>query len=140
MALCFGWIDAVRRSDDERHFLQRYTPRSARSTWSQINRDKVLRYIAEGRMQPAGLAEIERAQRDGRWDAAYAPVSRLQVPADLQQALDAVPGTQAFLERLDSRNRYAILLRTHMAKRADTRARRIANFVAMLARGEKIYP
>ena len=140
VALCYGWIDGQRKSEDERHFLQRFTPRTARSTWSKINRDKALRLIEEGRMQPAGLAEVERARADGRWEAAYDAQSVATVPPDLQAALDANPKAAAFFAKLDSRNRYAVLFRTQGAKKPETRARRIGQFVEMLAKGEKLYP
>jgi uncharacterized protein YdeI (YjbR/CyaY-like superfamily) len=140
IALCFGWIDGQRKSDDEQYFLQRFTPRTARSTWSKINRDKVLKLIDEGRMQPAGLAEIERARADGRWDAAYDAQSVATVPPDLQAALDANKKAAKFFATLDSRNRFAVLFRTQGAKKPETRARRIEKFVEMLAKGEKIYP
>lgn len=140
IALCHGWIDGQRKSDGERHFLQRFTPRTARSTWSKINRDKALQLIEEGRMQPAGLSEVERAKADGRWDGAYDAQSAATVPPDLQAALDANRKAAKFFATLDSRNRYAVLFRTQGAKKPETRARRIAQFVAMLAKGEKIYP
>lgn len=140
VALCFGWIDGQRGRLDDEWFLQRFTPRRARSRWSQINRDKVERLIADGRMRPAGLSEVERAQQDGRWDAAYASQSTIEVPADLRQALDANPAAREFFATLDSANRYAVLYRVHDAKRAETRTRRIEKFVAMLARGEKLHP
>lgn len=139
-ALCFGWIDARREALDGRYFLQRFTPRRSRSRWSRINRDKVKRLMAEGRMRPAGLAEVERAKADGRWDAAYAGQSTSTVPDDLQRELDARPDAKAFFEQLSSQNRYAILYRLQDAKRPETRARRLAKFVAMLEAGEKIYP
>ena len=140
VALCYGWIDGQRKSDDAQYFLQRFTPRTPRSTWSQINRAKALKLIDEGRMQPAGLAEVERARADGRWDAAYEAASTATVPPDLQAALDANRQAAAFFAKLDSRNRFAILFRTQGAKKAETRARRIAQFVQMLAKGEKIHP
>jgi uncharacterized protein YdeI (YjbR/CyaY-like superfamily) len=140
VALCYGWIDGQRKGDGDQHFLQRFTPRTARSTWSKINRDKVLKLIDDGRMQPAGLAEIERARADGRWDAAYDAQSVATVPPDLQAALDANRKAKAFFATLDSRNRFAILFRTQGAKKPETRARRIAQFVEMLAKGEKVYP
>ncbi|RIX84259.1 YdeI/OmpD-associated family protein [Acidovorax cavernicola] len=140
IALCFGWIDGQRKSQDAQFFLQRFTPRTARSTWSKINRDKVLKLIDEGRMQAGGLAEMERARADGRWDAAYDAASVATVPPDLQAALDANRKAKAFFATLDSRNRFAILFRTQGAKKPETRARRIAQFVDMLARGEKIHP
>jgi uncharacterized protein YdeI (YjbR/CyaY-like superfamily) len=139
-ALCFGWIDARRQSLDERWFLQRFTPRRARSPWSRINRDHAERLIAESRMRPAGLAEVERAKADGRWDAAYEGQARMTVPDDLSRELDARPEAKAFFEGLDSRNRYAILYRLQEAKKPETRARRLAKFVAMLEAGEKIHP
>ncbi|MCR6479865.1 YdeI/OmpD-associated family protein [Variovorax sp. ZS18.2.2] len=140
IALCFGWIDGQRKSDGEQYFLQRFTPRTARSTWSKINRDKALKLIDEARMQPAGLAEVERAKADGRWDAAYDAASVATVPPDLQAALDANKKAAKFFATLDARNRYAVLFRTQGAKKVETRARRIAQFVAMLAKGEKVYP
>ena len=139
-ALCWGWIDGQRRSDDAQYFQQRFTPRTRRSIWSQINRAKVLKLIEEGRMQPAGHAEIERAKTDGRWDAAYEGVSAATVPPDLQAALDANRKAAKFFATLDSRNRFAVLFRTQSAKKPETRARRIAQFVEMLAKGEKIHP
>ena len=140
VALCYGWIDGQGRSLDEHYWLQRFTPRRPRSKWSQVNTRKVEALIAAGRMQPAGLREIERAKADGRWDAAYAPPSTATVPDDLQQALDANPEAQAFFKTLDSRNRYAILHRIHDAKRPATRAKRIADFVQMLSENRKVYP
>ncbi len=139
VALCFGWIDGQRGRFDDDWFIQRFTPRRTRSRWSQINRDKAERLIADGRMRPAGLQEVERAKQDGRWEAAYASPSKIEVPADLQQALDANPSAKDFFAKLDSANRYAVLYRIHDAKRAETRTRRIEKFVAMLARGEKIH-
>jgi uncharacterized protein YdeI (YjbR/CyaY-like superfamily) len=139
IALCFGWIDARREALDERYFLQRFTPRRARSNWSRINRDKAERFIAAGRMRPAGLAEVERARADGRWEAAYEGQRTSTVPEDLQRELDARPRAKAFFEQLDSQNRYAILYRLQDAKRPETRARRLAKFVAMLEAGEKIH-
>jgi len=139
-ALCWGWIDGQRKGDGELYFLQRFTPRTPRSTWSKINRDKALKLIDEGRMQPAGLAEVERARADGRWDAAYDAQSIATVPPDLQAALDANRKAAAFFAKLDSRNRYAVLFRTQGAKKPETRAKRIAQFVEMLAKGEKIHP
>jgi uncharacterized protein YdeI (YjbR/CyaY-like superfamily) len=140
IALCYGWIDGQRKSFDDQWFLQRFTPRRARSNWSKVNRGKVDQLIAEGRMQPAGLAEIERAKADGRWDAAYDAQSTATVPDDLQRELDANPAAAAFFATLNSQNRYAILHRIQDAKRPETRVRRIAKFVAMLNEGTKIYP
>jgi uncharacterized protein YdeI (YjbR/CyaY-like superfamily) len=140
VAICFGWIDGQTARFDERYFLQHFTPRRKRSKWSQVNRDKALRLIGGGRMAPAGLDEVQRAQADGRWDAAYAPPSQITVPDDLQQALDRDAAARRFFGQLDSQNRYAILYRVHDAKRPETRARRIEKFVAMLAAGEKPHP
>jgi uncharacterized protein YdeI (YjbR/CyaY-like superfamily) len=139
VALCFGWIDAIRKAYDSQFFIQRWTPRRARSIWSKINKERALRYIEQGIMQPSGLAEVERAQEDGRWDAAYDSVKEAQVPPDLQAAFDAHPGAEAFFKTVSSQNRYAVLFRIQTAKKAETRARRIAQFAEMLARGETIY-
>ena len=137
-ALCYGWIDGQAASFDEPWFLTRFTPRRRRSLWSDINREHVRRLTEEGRMQPAGIAQVEAAKADGRWDAAYAPPSRAEVPADLQAALDADPAAKTFFATLTGMNRYAVLYRIQTAKKAETRARRIEQFVAMLARGETI--
>ena len=139
IALCFGWIDGRRNALDDRFFLQRFGPRRSRSRWSKINRDKAQALIAAGRMRPAGLAEVERAKADGRWDAAYAGQRAMTVPEDLQRELDARPQAAAFFAGLSSQNRYAILYRLHDAKRPETRARRLEKFVAMLEAGETIY-
>ena len=138
-ALCFGWIDGRRDALDEQYFLQRFTPRRARSRWSQINRDKAEALIKAGRMRPAGLAEVERAKADGRWAAAYGGQRAMAVPDDLQRELDARPQAAAFFAQLSSQNRYAILYRLHDAKRPETRARRLEKFVAMLEAGETIH-
>jgi uncharacterized protein YdeI (YjbR/CyaY-like superfamily) len=139
-ALCQGWIDGQVRRFDERTFEQRFTPRRARSAWSKRNVAIVERLTADGRMGAAGLAAVERAKQDGRWEVAYAGQASMEVPVDLAAALEAEPAALAMFELLTSQNRYAILLRTTQAKRADTRARRIERFVAMLARGETPYP
>lgn len=139
-ALCFGWIDGQKKGLDAHHWLQRFTPRRARSMWSKVNRAKALALIEQGRMQPAGLREVQRAQADGRWDDAYDSAKTAAVPADLQAALDAHPGARAFFDTLDAANRYAVLWRVQTAKKAETRARRIAQFAAMLARREKLHP
>jgi uncharacterized protein YdeI (YjbR/CyaY-like superfamily) len=139
-ALCFGWIDGRRQALDERHFLQRFTPRRARSRWSRINRDKAELLLAAGRMRPAGLSEVQRARSDGRWEAAYDGQKAIAIPDDLQRELDARPEANAFFAGLTSQNRYAILYRLQDAKRPETRARRLEKFVAMLEAGEKIYP
>jgi uncharacterized protein YdeI (YjbR/CyaY-like superfamily) len=139
-ALCFGWIDGQTARRDEVTYRQRFTPRRARSSWSRRNVGIVERLIHEGRMNPAGQAQVERAQADGRWAAAYAGTASIEVPADLAEALAANPKAQAMFEILTSQNRYAVLYRIGNLKRAETRAKRIAEYVAMLARGETIYP
>jgi uncharacterized protein YdeI (YjbR/CyaY-like superfamily) len=139
-ALCFGWIDGQARSVDDASYVQRFTPRRARSIWSQRNREFATALIEAGRMQPAGLREVERAQADGRWEAAYDAPSTATVPEDLQRALDASPEAAAFFATLNGQNRYAILHRIQTAKRPETRARRIERFVAMLEKGETLYP
>jgi len=138
-ALCFGWIDGQRKSFDETYFLQKYTPRRARSKWSKRNVGLVAKLIESGEMQAAGFAEIERAKGDGRWDAAYDSPANMQVPPDLQAELDARPVAAANFEQLNSSNRYSILYRLHDAKKPETRARRLEQFVAMLERGETLY-
>jgi uncharacterized protein YdeI (YjbR/CyaY-like superfamily) len=140
VALCYGWIDGLRHKQDDVYFRQRMTPRTRRSRWSQINRDRAEALIAAGRLRPAGLREVERARADGRWDAAYAGSRTVDVPDDLRRALRANAAARAAFEQLDSRNRYAILYRIHDAKRAETRARRIAGFVDMLSDGGTIHP
>jgi uncharacterized protein YdeI (YjbR/CyaY-like superfamily) len=139
-ALCHGWIDGQLDKFDEHHWLIRFTPRKPKSKWSERNRTKALELIDQGRMKVSGLAEIEKAKADGRWDAAYAPQSTATVPDDLQEALDASPAALDLFNRLDSTNRYAVLHRIHTAAQAKTRASRIEKFVAMLAKGETIYP
>jgi uncharacterized protein YdeI (YjbR/CyaY-like superfamily) len=140
VALCHGWIDGQRRGLDEQWFLQRFVPRRSRSIWSQVNVRAAEALIASGAMQPGGLREVERAKADGRWDAAYAPQSSSTVPDDLRAALDASPEAARFFATLSSQNRYAIVFRTTSAKRPETRARRIATFVAMLEAGETLHP
>jgi len=140
VALCYGWIDSQADKFDGDFWLQRFTPRKSRSKWSQVNREKVARLIEAGRMKPAGLREVERAKADGRWDAAYEPPSAATVPDDLRRELERDEGAREFFETLDSTNRYAILYRIQDAKKPETRARRIAKYVAMLAEGKKIYP
>lgn len=139
-ALCYGWIDGQSRRRDEATYHQRYTPRRARSLWSKRNVGIVTQLIDEGRMRPAGLAEVERAKADGRWDAAYAGPASIEVPPELSEALEAKPAAKAMFELLNSQNRYAILHRVVTAKRPETRANRIQKLVDMLARGETIYP
>jgi uncharacterized protein YdeI (YjbR/CyaY-like superfamily) len=139
LALCFGWIDSQKRSFDEKHFLQRFTPRRPRGKWSRINRDAAEELIAAGKMRPAGLAEVEAAKADGRWQAAYAGQRTAEVPADLRRELDANPAARESFAALDSANRYAIVYRLNEAKRPETRERRLRKFVAMLERGEKLH-
>ncbi len=139
-ALCHGWIDGQAGRRDEGTYRQRFTPRRRRSPWSKRNVGIVERLIAEDRMHAAGLAEVERARADGRWDAAYEGPANIEVPADLAAALTEEPRAQAMCDILTSQNRYAVLYRIDAVKRAETRARRIEQFVAMLARGETIYP
>jgi uncharacterized protein YdeI (YjbR/CyaY-like superfamily) len=140
VALCFGWIDSQKNSESALYYIQRYTRRGVRSIWSKVNRDKALACIEDGRMQPAGLAEVERARQDGRWEAAYDPASQAQIPPDLQAALDAHPGAADFLKTVSAQNRYAVLFRIQTTKAPETRARRISQFAQMLARGETVYP
>ena len=138
-ALCFGWIDGQKRGGDDEHWLQRFTPRSSRSRWSRINRDKAAELIASGRMRPPGLTEVERARADGRWEAAYEGQRTASVPDDLQRELDADPAAAAAFADLDSRNRYAIIWRLNDAKRPETRARRLTKYLDMLHRGERLH-
>jgi uncharacterized protein YdeI (YjbR/CyaY-like superfamily) len=139
-ALCHGWIDGQLRSRDEATYRQRFTARRRRSAWSKRNTDLAERLRTEGRMHPAGHAEVERAKADGRWDAAYAGPASIEVPPDLAQALSVEPKAKAMFDALNSQNRYAVLYRITTAKRAETRASRIEQFVAMLARGETLHP
>lgn len=139
VALCFGWIDSQKRALDEECFLQRFTPRRPRGRWSRINREKAERLIESGRMRLAGMAEVEAAKADGRWDAAYEGQRTAEVPADLQRELDARPAAREFFAALDSTNRYAIVYRLGEAKKQETRERRLRKFVEMLERGEKIH-
>jgi uncharacterized protein YdeI (YjbR/CyaY-like superfamily) len=139
LALCFGWIDSQKRGFDEACFLQRFTPRRPRGKWSQINRAKAEELIAAGAMRPAGLAEVEAAKADGRWDAAYAGQRTATVPEDLQRELDRNEAASEFFAKLDSANRYAMLYRLQEAKKPQTRQKRLRKFVAMLERGEKIH-
>ncbi|MFE9095888.1 YdeI family protein [Streptomyces sp. NPDC007264] len=139
-ALCYGWIDGQKKKLDEQHWLQRFTPRRPGSRWSEVNRQKAIGLIEQGRMRPAGLREVEKAKADGRWEAAYAPQSKATVPDDLQAALDAAPAARDFFATLDSRNRYSILHRVGDAKKPETRAARIEKFVAMLGEQKKLHP
>jgi uncharacterized protein YdeI (YjbR/CyaY-like superfamily) len=138
IALSYGWIDGQAKRLDDHHYLQRFTPRRSRSKWSKINREKAERLIAEGRMRPAGLREVERAKEDGRWDEAYDSPSTATVPDDFQAALDAEPAAAEFFSSLGSTKRYSFLYRITDAKRPETRAKRIAEYVELLARGETL--
>ena len=140
IALCFGWIDGQKRPLDDDYWLQRFTPRKPKGKWSKINRGKAEALIAAGRMRPAGLREVEAAKADGRWDAAYEGQSTATVPDDLRQALDADADAAAFFATLDRGNRYAILYRIQEAKKPETRAARIAKFVAMLHDHQTVHP
>jgi len=139
VALCYGWIDGQGKSENEETWLQRFVPRSARSIWSKINRERVLALIASGEMKPAGLKAIENAKKNGRWEAAYDSPSGATVPKDFQDVLDGNAGAKAFFETLDRANRYAVLWRIQTVKKAETRARKIREFVGMLERGERIH-
>jgi uncharacterized protein YdeI (YjbR/CyaY-like superfamily) len=140
VALCHGWIDGQLKPFDESFWLVRFTPRKARSKWSAINRARALQLAAEGRMTSRGQSQIDAAVQDGRWEAAYASQSQATVPDDLAAALAAEPSAKAMFETLDPANRYAVLYRVHNAGKPDTRAKRIATLIAMLARGETIHP
>jgi len=140
VALGYGWIDGQKKPENDRTWLQRFVPRSRKSIWSRINREKVENLINNGRVKPAGLKAIEEAKNCGRWDAAYDSPSRSAVPGDFQAALTVNPRANEFFQSLDRANRYAILFRIQTAKKAETRARKIREFIAMLARHEKIHP
>ena len=138
-ALCHGWIDGQLDKFDANYWLIRFTPRRPKGKWSQLNRERAIVLIKLGRIRPAGMTEIEQAKLDGRWDAAYAPQSKAEVPEDLQTVLDRNPRAKRHFERLDRVNRYAILYRIHDAKKPETRADRIEKYTAMLSRGETIH-
>jgi uncharacterized protein YdeI (YjbR/CyaY-like superfamily) len=138
-ALCYGWIDGQRLPHDESFFLQRFTPRRPRSKWSQVNREKASNLIAQNRMKPAGLAQVEAAKQDGRWEAAYAPQSSQAIPEDFQRALEQNPKAHEFFKTLRGTRRYSFLYRIQDAKRPETRARRISEFVTMLEEGRTHY-
>ncbi|CAD5246844.1 conserved hypothetical protein [Bosea sp. 62] len=140
VVLCWGWIDGVKKSLDERSYLQRYTPRTAKSIWSQINVDNVARLIAEGRMTDHGLAQVGAAKADGRWARAYGAGRNLKIPDDLQAAIDAEPLAKEMLSKLSAQNRFALAFRVHNLKTEAGRRKKIAAFVEMLKRGETIYP
>ena len=139
-AICYGWIDAQKRGESETAWLERFTPRGKKSIWSKINTKKALTLIGDGRMKAAGLREVERAKADGRWEAAYDSPSAAAVPDDLQAALNRNAKASAFFHTLDSANRYAILFRLQTAKRPETRAKRLQQFLDMLERNEKLHP
>lgn len=139
VALCLGWIDGLKRGEDERYFLQRFTPRRPRSLWSKRNVARVEALIAAGRMQPAGLREVQAAQADGRWQAAYAGASAKEIPPELAEALAANPNARAVFDRLDSANRYAFCWRVQTGRRAATKDARVRKFIAMLERGETLH-
>jgi len=139
-ALCYGWIDGQKASFDEQYWLQKLTPRGPRSMWSKVNCNKVAALIAEGRMQPAGLRQVELAQADGRWDLAYDSQSKITVPADFQSELDKNSQAQEFFNTLNSVNRYAILRRIQIAKKPETRSARVQKYIEMLLNRQKLYP
>ena len=139
IALCWGWIDGQKKGLDDQHFLQRFTPRRARSIWSKVNVGKVAALIESGRMQPPGQAQIDAAKADGRWDQAYDGARTSTVPDDLVAALDANPPAKAFFAAINASNRYAVLWRVQTAVKPETRAKRIAQLVEMLARGETVH-
>lgn len=140
VVLCWGWIDAVRKGFDDKSYLQRYTPRGTRSTWSQINVDNVARLIKESRMTEHGLKHVETAKADGRWDRAYKSGKNMKIPGNLQAAIDAVPKAKAMLENLSEQNRFALAFRVHNMKTEAGRKKKIETFVAMLKRRETLYP
>jgi uncharacterized protein YdeI (YjbR/CyaY-like superfamily) len=140
VVLCWGWIDGVRKSLDDTSYLQRYSPRTKRSIWSQINVDNVARLIREGRMTEHGLKQVEGAKADGRWQRAYGSGKAMKIPPDLQAAIDAEPKARATLKTLSAQNRFALAFRVHNMKTEAGRKKKIAAFVAMLKRGETIHP
>jgi uncharacterized protein YdeI (YjbR/CyaY-like superfamily) len=140
VALCWGWIDAIRKGFDDKSYLQRYTPRGARSVWSRINVDNVARLVEEGRMTEHGLNRVEAAKADGRWDRAYGNSKSMKIPDDLQAAIDAEPKARDMLAKLSAQNRFALAFRLHNMKTEAGRKKKIASFVEMLKRGETIYP
>jgi uncharacterized protein YdeI (YjbR/CyaY-like superfamily) len=140
VALCYGWIDGQKKAFDDRYWLQKFTPRGPKSIWSKINTEKAEKLIASGEMKPAGFKAVEAAKQDGRWEAAYSSQKNTSVPEDFQAALDSNKKAKVFFASLNSANRYAILFRIQTAKKAETRAKRIQQFIEMLERGEKLYP
>ena len=140
VALCYGWIDGQKKGFDDQYWLQKFTPRGPKSIWSKINTEKAEKLIASGEMKPAGLKAIEAAKKDGRWDAAYSSQKNITIPDDFQAALDQNKKAKAFFQTLKSAERYSFLFRIHNAKKSETRARRIQQFVEMLEKNEKLYP
>jgi uncharacterized protein YdeI (YjbR/CyaY-like superfamily) len=139
-ALCYGWIDGQKAAFDGQCWLQKFTPRGSKSMWSKINRDKVAALMAEGRMQPAGMRQVELAQADGRWNLAYDPQSKISIPEDFQRELDRNSEAHDFFQTLNRVNRYAVLWRIQIAKKPETRAALIQKYVAMLSQHQKLYP
>ena len=139
-ALCYGWIDGQKASFDDKYWLQKFTPRRPKSIWSKVNCDKATALMAEGRMQPAGIRQVELAKADGRWDQAYESQSKITIPADFQSELDKNQKAKDFFDTLDSTNRYAMLFRIQNAKKPDTRSARIQKFIEMLSKNKRIYP
>ena len=139
-ALCYGWIDGQKAAFDDKYWLQKFTPRTAKSIWSKVNCDKAEALIAEGRMQPAGLRQVELAKSDGRWERAYESQSKIMIPDDFQSALDSNPKARDFFNTLDSANRYAFLFRIQAAKKPETRSAKIQKFVEMLHQQQKLHP
>jgi uncharacterized protein YdeI (YjbR/CyaY-like superfamily) len=139
-ALCYGWIDGQKAAFDDKYWLQKFTPRTAKSIWSKVNCVKAEALIAEGRMQPAGLRQVELAKSDGRWERAYESQSKITIPEDFQRALDNNPQAKDFFNSLDSANRYAFLFRIHAAKKTETRSAKIQKFVEMLNQQQKLHP
>lgn len=138
VALCYGWIDGQKKGFDDRYWLQKFTPRGAKSIWSKINTEKVERLTARGEMKPAGLKAVEAAKADGRWDAAYASQKNISVPEDFQAALDRNKNAKEVFQSLKSAERYSLLFRLHHVKKPETRAKKIQEFVTMLEQGEKL--
>jgi uncharacterized protein YdeI (YjbR/CyaY-like superfamily) len=139
-ALCYGWIDGKKSSFDDKYWLQKFTPRGAKSIWSKVNCDKATALIADGRMQPAGLRQVELAKSDGRWEAAYESQSKITIPDDFQSELDKNQRAKEFFSTLDSGNRYAVLFRIQTAKKPETRSARIQKFIEMLSQHQKLHP
>ena len=140
IALCYGWIDGLRRGFDEQYYVQKFTPRRNKSVWSVINKNKVAQLIKDGRMKEAGLAAIEEAKKNGRWDNAYHSPANAQVPEDLQKALNKNKKAKAFFAKLSSQNRFALIYRLHQVKREETKKKKIEEYIRMLEEGKTIYP